>query len=309
MLVDGDGRVKVTDFGIARAGASQMTEAGSIVGTAQYLSPEQARGAPVDQRSDLYSVGIVLYEMLTGTVPFKGDTPVEIAMKHLSQTPEPPSALRPDVPRDLDCVVLRALAKDPAERYQRAEEMDADLDRVAPRPRRLARDRGGGDDRPRRRRRDRGLDARATMVAPPPSRRVPAGRYYEYDEGRAPPLGLAVAARPGSLLAAVVGGIFVYDQIQDQLNATKPVAVPDVRGHAPETHAVQQISRRAWSPTSSERRTRRRPLGHRRRAGPAAGPKRRQGQHRHDQGLDGAAARRGSRTWSGSARSTQSLQS
>ena len=79
-----DGRLKVTDFGIARAGASQMTEAGSIIGTAQYLSPEQARGTPVDQRSDLYSVGIVLYEMLTGRVPFTGDTPVEIAMKHLS---------------------------------------------------------------------------------------------------------------------------------------------------------------------------------------------------------------------------------
>src|SRR5213596_584635 len=104
-LVDGDGRVKVTDFGIARAGASQMTEAGSIVGTAQYLSPEQARGAAVDQRSDLYSLGIVLYELLTGTLPFNGDTPVEIAMKHLSQTPEQPSHLRPELPHDLDLVV------------------------------------------------------------------------------------------------------------------------------------------------------------------------------------------------------------
>src|SRR5438128_2878865 len=78
VLVGPDGRLKVTDFGIARSGASQMTEAGSIIGTAQYLSPEQARGAPVDPRSDLYSIGIVLYEMLTGTVPFTGDTPLEI---------------------------------------------------------------------------------------------------------------------------------------------------------------------------------------------------------------------------------------
>src|SRR6266852_9753613 len=109
VLVDADGRVKVTDFGIARAGASQMTEAGSIVGTAQYLSPEQAKGAPVDQTSDLYSVGVVLYELLTGVVPFSGDTPVEIAMKHLSSVPEPPSAKRADVPRDLDLVVMRAL--------------------------------------------------------------------------------------------------------------------------------------------------------------------------------------------------------
>src|ERR687892_1840272 len=91
VIVDAEGRVKVTDFGIARAGASQMTEVGSIMGTAQYLSPEQARGGDVSGASDLYSVGIVLHEMLTGTVPFNGETPVEIAMKHLQQTPAPPS--------------------------------------------------------------------------------------------------------------------------------------------------------------------------------------------------------------------------
>ena len=108
-----------------------MTEAGSIVGTAQYLSPEQARGAPVDESSDLYSTGIVLYELLTGTVPFTGETPVEIAMKHLSQTPEAPSARRPDIPHDLDLVVLRALAKEPAERYRTAAELDRDLELVA----------------------------------------------------------------------------------------------------------------------------------------------------------------------------------
>src|SRR5436190_18452423 len=131
VLVDAEGHVKVTDFGIARAGASQMTEEGSIIGTAQYLSPEQARGTQVDQSSDLYSLGIVLYEMLTGSVPFTGDTPVEIAMKHLSAVPQRPSAMRPEIPHDLDMVVLRALAKDPADRYQSAEEMDSDLERVA----------------------------------------------------------------------------------------------------------------------------------------------------------------------------------
>src|SRR5881398_2296182 len=115
VLVDDEGHVKVTDFGIARAGASQMTEEGSIIGTAQYLSPEQARGTQVDQTSDLYSLGIVLYELLTGTVPFNGETPVEIAMKHLSAVPERPSAKRPEIPHDLDMVVLRALAKDPAD--------------------------------------------------------------------------------------------------------------------------------------------------------------------------------------------------
>src|SRR6058998_1404392 len=130
VLVSPEGRLKVTDFGIARSGASQMTEVGSIIGTAQYLSPEQARGSPVDQTSDLYSVGVVLYEMLTGQVPFTGDTPLEIAMKHLSEVPKPPSELRPEVPHDLDLVVVRALAKDPADRYQSAEEMSADLKRI-----------------------------------------------------------------------------------------------------------------------------------------------------------------------------------
>src|ERR687884_1868777 len=131
VLVDSEGRVKVTDFGIARAGPSQMTEEGSIIGTAQYLSPEQAQGAPVTPASDLYSVGIVLYELLTGAVPFAGESPVELAMKHLSKVPEPPSHVRPEVPRDLDFVIMRALAKAPSERYQSADEMDADLARVA----------------------------------------------------------------------------------------------------------------------------------------------------------------------------------
>ncbi len=131
VIVDPEGVVKVTDFGIARAGASQMTEEGAIMGTAQYLSPEQARGAPVDQTSDLYSAGIVLFELLTGEVPFTGDTPVEIAMKHLSEVPDPPSELRAEVPYDLDNIVLRALSKEPAERYQSAAAMDADLETVA----------------------------------------------------------------------------------------------------------------------------------------------------------------------------------
>src|ERR671923_1136796 len=97
VLVDAEGRLKVTDFGIARAGASQMTETGSIIGTAQYLSPEQAKGAPVDQTSDLYSVGVVLYELPTGVVPFSGETPVEIALTHLSSPPESPSAKRAEI--------------------------------------------------------------------------------------------------------------------------------------------------------------------------------------------------------------------
>ena len=131
ILVQPDGRVKVADFGIARAeGGSDMTEAGSIVGTAQYLAPEQAQGLPLGPPADLYSMGVVLYEMLTGRVPFEGDSAVTIAMKHVQEPPEQLTDRNPLVPPSLEAVVMRALAKNPAQRYQTAEEMGVDLDRV-----------------------------------------------------------------------------------------------------------------------------------------------------------------------------------
>ncbi len=228
IVVGSDGRLKVTDFGIARSGASQMTEAGSIVGTAQYLSPEQARGAAVDPRSDLYSLGIVLYEMLTGHVPFTGDTPVEIAMKHLSLAPEPPSALRPEVPHNLDAVVMRALAKDPDQRYGSAEEMDAELARVA---RGLAVSReteeamtqvlSGADAQTAHTmvQRPRGL----TTVPPP--YRTPAP--YEGSEGVKKRALWPWLAALFLILAAAGGGYFLYEKVQDQLNSNKVIAVPD----------------------------------------------------------------------------------
>ena len=122
VILDEEGRAKVTDFGIARAGASDMTETGSIMGTAQYLSPEQAQGHPVSPRSDLYSIGVMLFELLTGQVPFDAESPVTIALKHVSEAPVPPSQLNPAVPPALDAVVLRALEKDPALRFADAEE-------------------------------------------------------------------------------------------------------------------------------------------------------------------------------------------
>src|ERR1700743_1681888 len=97
VIVDDSGQAKVTDFGIARAGASDMTETGSIMGTAQYLSPEQAQGHAVNAQSDLYSIGVVLYEMLTGHVPFDGDSAVTIALKHVSEAPQTPSIYNPRV--------------------------------------------------------------------------------------------------------------------------------------------------------------------------------------------------------------------
>jgi eukaryotic-like serine/threonine-protein kinase len=122
VLLDEEGRVRVTDFGIARAGASDMTLTGSIMGTAQYLSPEQAQGHAVGAGADLYSVGVILYELLTGAVPFEGETAVAIAFKQVAAEPTPPSALNPALPVALDAVVLRALAKDPARRYLDADE-------------------------------------------------------------------------------------------------------------------------------------------------------------------------------------------
>ena len=238
ILLGADNRLFVTDFGIARSGPSQMTEVGSIMGTAQYLSPEQARGAPVTAASDLYSAGVVLYEMLTGKTPFTGETPIEIAMKHLNEIPRPPSDLRPEIPPELDQIVLRSLAKDAHERYEAAEEFSADLDRVE----------AGLPVSPE-------TAAAATMVLagvlpegatevispddgtrilpPPPSqgRRPPA---YPPDYGYHPPpkkrrwVPWLVALL--FIAAAVAAGWYLYSRIQDELDASKPVAVPLVIG-------------------------------------------------------------------------------
>jgi serine/threonine-protein kinase len=242
VLVDAEGRVKVTDFGIARAGTSQMTETGSIVGTAQYLSPEQARGGEVDPRSDLYSLGVVLYELLTGKTPFDGETPVEIAMKHLSTAPKPPSKLRPDVPPELDKVVLRALAKNPDERYQSADEMEVDLERVArgapvsaatastqilPAAPIAAAD-----------------STAATMIAPPPptrARDVPPPPFVEEEEyaergGPERPLWPWLLAA-AFVIAAAVAGFFVWHELSGS-KVKEPVAL--YQGET-QRQAVRQI--------------------------------------------------------------------
>jgi beta-lactam-binding protein with PASTA domain/tRNA A-37 threonylcarbamoyl transferase component Bud32 len=126
------GHVKVADFGIARmtTTAETVAQTAAVLGTASYLSPEQAQGQPVDGRSDIYSLGCVLYEMVTGRPPFLGDSPVAVASKQVLEQPVAPSKLNRDVTPDLDAVILRAMAKNPANRYQSAEELRADLDRV-----------------------------------------------------------------------------------------------------------------------------------------------------------------------------------
>jgi serine/threonine-protein kinase len=142
------GEVKVTDFGIARmtTTAETIAQTAAVLGTASYLSPEQAQGQPVDGRSDLYSLGCVLYEMVTGRPPFLGDSPVTVASKHVLEQPVAPSRLNADVTPDLDAVILRALAKNPANRYQSAEEFRTDLDRA-----------------------QRGMPVEATPLLPPPA--------------------------------------------------------------------------------------------------------------------------------------------
>jgi serine/threonine-protein kinase len=242
VLVDADGHVKVTDFGIARAGASQMTEEGSIIGTAQYLSPEQARGTTVDQTSDLYSLGIVLYELLTGEVPFTGDSPVEIAMKHLSAVPPALRAKRPDVPQALEQVVLRALAKDPAQRYQSADEMDADLERVA---RGLSVSRATEEAATTVLRGAAYGDGAGTTVIPAlaTAETIAPPRAPDYFDYAPPPRRRSLWPWLLAVLlvaAAVIAGFYVYRQIQDQLNQNAPVGVPDVVGLR-EASAVHDI--------------------------------------------------------------------
>jgi serine/threonine-protein kinase len=249
ILLGHEDRLKVTDFGIARSGASQMTEVGSIMGTAQYLSPEQARGAPVTAASDLYSVGIVLYEMLTGKTPFNGETPIEIAMKHVNEPPKAPSEHRPDIPPELDQVVLRALSKDIHERYGSAEEFSADLDRVeaglpvSPETTAAATAVLTGADATAATQVLR--DEAGTRVMPrgtaAPARRPPA---YPPDYGYEPArkrrrwvpwlLVLLFAA------AAILAGWYVYSRVQDELSETRPIAVPPVLG-LPEQQAIDQL--------------------------------------------------------------------
>ncbi|MBI2169863.1 MAG: Stk1 family PASTA domain-containing Ser/Thr kinase [Actinobacteria bacterium] len=226
VLLTTHGQVKVTDFGIARAaGASDhLTRTGMVMGTATYFSPEQAQGLDVDPRSDVYSLGILLYEMVAGEAPFSGDDPVAIAYQHVREEPMPPGIKNPDLPLDIERIILTALAKSPADRYQSAEEMRDDLVRFAQ-----------GlpvDTRPVTALVDEVADATtvsaradATAVAPPvepypgPSRE---GRRRR----RVSALGVSVVI----LLLVIAGlGVLLADQL-GFIGASETVAVPDVVG-------------------------------------------------------------------------------
>jgi serine/threonine-protein kinase len=219
VIVAADDRLKVTDFGIARAGASEMTETGSIMGTAAYLSPEQAQGQRVGAPSDLYSIGVIVYEMLTGRVPFTGESAVSIALKHVSEEPPPLRQLRPDVHPRLEQAVGRALLKDPAQRYASADEFIAALEQA-----RTAIASG-----------DNGAGTSTFVPVPPPEERDPRGRRWPF-------VVLAL------VLLAIAGGAAAWQLLTPEQvevpkvvdkSATRATAILEKDGFEVKTHGVR----------------------------------------------------------------------
>jgi serine/threonine-protein kinase len=208
VLIDDEGRARVADFGIARGGEnSDITATGSVMGTAQYLSPEQAQGKPTTPRSDIYSIGVILYEALTGRVPFEGDSAVAVALKQVSEAPRRPSAINPNVPPALDAVVMRALAKDPDARFKDADAFLKALDAAERAP-----------DRPRPE-----DTAAFAAVSPEGEADIPDGEedYEDHEPERRRRWRWLVVA----LLVAGVAGLVAY-----ALTRPSHVAVPDVIG-------------------------------------------------------------------------------
>ncbi len=244
IMINRAGAVKVMDFGIARAlGEGQnVTQTAAVIGTAQYLSPEQARGEAVDARSDVYAAGCVLYELLTGEPPFTGDSPVAVAYQHVREDPKAPSEVNPAVPPQLDAVVLKALSKNPINRYQTAAEMRSDIVRVRSGQAPLAPAVMSADER-------------TAMMAPGPptasTRRIngrgvpppPVPAYDEYYADEEPP------RRTGRVVAIVVGVLvvlglvgFVGYQLLSGPATPAQVAVPPVVGQAQQDASNQIIA-------------------------------------------------------------------
>lgn len=235
VMLTPNGGVKVMDFGIARAVAdtsATMTQTAAVIGTAQYLSPEQARGETVDARSDLYSTGCLLYELLVGRPPFIGDSPVSVAYQHVREAPQPPSQLDPEITPEIDAVVMKALGKDPAERYQTAKEMKDDISRLlagqqttAQRTTAVVPMAAGGmaanayDDPTH--------VATPPTFVPPPGEEGP-GEEYEEEEPRKRRVGLAILVTALIVAALGIGGWALYRMINP--NAADTVDVPLVVG-------------------------------------------------------------------------------
>ena len=225
IMISKAGAVKVMDFGIARAIAdagNRVTQTAAVIGTAQYLSPEQARGEKVDARSDVYSLGCVLYEILTGEPPFVGDSPVAVAYQHVREDPIPPSERHPGISPELDAVVLKSLAKNPDNRYQTAAEMRADLIRVHS---------GEAPDAPKvltDAERTSMLAATGPSDRTPPTEQLPAHQpnYGDRDRGQSVGRWLIAVAVLAVLTVVVTIAINMIG------GNTRDVQVPDVSGQA-----------------------------------------------------------------------------
>ncbi|HEX6207747.1 MAG TPA: Stk1 family PASTA domain-containing Ser/Thr kinase [Actinomycetota bacterium] len=217
IMITREGQVKVMDFGIARATTSDtVTQTAAVLGTAAYLSPEQAQGETVDHRSDIYSLGVVLYEMLTGRQPFTGDSPVSIAYRHVTEDPTPPSRLNPDVRESLDAIVMTSMAKAPGDRYQSAQELIDDLRRAS-----------------------EGMPVAAAVPLPGDTTQVidrgghtqvltgPLEEEMEEEEERGRRVGWIVF---WTLLILAILGLASFFLVRALLTGPEPVTVPDVVG-------------------------------------------------------------------------------
>jgi eukaryotic-like serine/threonine-protein kinase len=225
VMLTPSGGVKVMDFGIARAVAdtsATMTQTAAVIGTAQYLSPEQARGETVDARSDIYSAGCLMYELLVGRPPFTGDSPVSVAYQHVREIPVPPSQIDPVITSDIDAIVLKALAKDPADRYQTARDMKTDITRVlagqevtavVPGVAGATAVAAGG------------VDAAPTTVAGP----VPPAEDDMFEEEEEPKSRVGLAFLIGALvLLLLLGGSYALWRLMGNTPEAQMVAVPNV---------------------------------------------------------------------------------
>jgi beta-lactam-binding protein with PASTA domain/tRNA A-37 threonylcarbamoyl transferase component Bud32 len=258
VMVTRNGDVKVMDFGIARAmndSQATMTQTAQVIGTAQYLSPEQARGERVDARSDLYSTGCLMYELLTGRPPFTGDSPVAIAYQHVRENPVPPSRVDPNLPPWADAIVLKAMMKSPNERYQSAAEMQADIQRAAsgmqvaampPAVTRMDYYGGGYPDATQRMGGAPTMMAGATSAIPPYQQQQPPGYddYDRYPDNR----GGKRRWVPWLIGSIVVIAAIVVAAMMLSSSGGQSYFVPQVNGE-PQAQAVAQIKQAGFLPT------------------------------------------------------------